>query len=61
LIPTLELDPLFRRDRRISILHAPPDLDSAPDGISHTLELGQKVVAGILHDLAPVLLDLRID
>jgi hypothetical protein len=39
----------------------PPDLDSAPDGINHTLELGQKVVAGILHDLAPVLLDLRID
>ena len=41
--------------------HPPLHLNGAPDGVNHARELGQEAVAGVLHDPAPVLSDLRIN
>ena len=45
----------------VAIGHPPLHLRGAPDGVNDAGEFGQEAVAGVLHDPAPVLGDLRID
>ena len=45
----------------LSIDHRALDLHSTADGIHDARELGKEAVAGVLHDPAAVLLDLRIN
>ena len=59
--PDAELNPFFRRGSRVPLGHLSLHLDRAPDGVDHTRELGKEPVAGVLHDPAPVLRDLRLD
>jgi hypothetical protein len=57
-----ELDPLIgRRDSRVTLDHCPLHFDRAAHSIHDTRELRQQAVAGVLHDPAPMLFDLRID
>ena len=45
----------------LAVGHAALNLHRAPHGIDDARELGQQAVAGVLHNPAAVLLDLRID
>jgi hypothetical protein len=56
-----ELDPLIDRGGRIAFGHPSLHLGGAPNSIHDTGKLRQHSVAGILHDAATVLRDLRID
>jgi hypothetical protein len=59
--PHSEGDALVLRGFRVAVSHCPLHLGGAPDGIHDTGELRQHSVAGVLHDAATVLRDLRID
>jgi hypothetical protein len=56
-----ELDLLIGRQSRISLNHAPLDLDPAAHGGHNARELGKEAVAGVLHYPTAALLDLRIN
>ena len=55
-----ELDPLLDWSSRIALDHPALHLDPAAHSIDDARELGQKAVAGVLHDPAAVFGDLRI-
>src|SRR5262249_53321338 len=59
--PDAELYPVLRRTSPIALRHPTLRLDRASHGINHTGELGQKAVAGVLHDPAAVFVNLRFD
>jgi len=56
-----EVDPLIRLDRAVPLGHTTLELDGAAHRVDHTRELGKETVAGILHNAASLLADLRID
>ncbi len=59
--PNAESDALVFGRFGIALSHPALDLDRAAHGIDNARELRQQAVAGILHDPASVLPDLRID
>jgi len=46
---------------RLTVDHSSLELHGASHRIHHARELGQQAVAGVLHDAAPVLLDLGVN
>src|SRR5215471_8019120 len=59
--PDAEPDPALLRHVGLSIDHRALDLDRTPDGIDHARKFREQAVAGILHDPAAMLSDLRIN
>src|SRR5215471_1999866 len=59
--PDTEPDPALLRHLGLAQSHSPLHLHSTTDGIHHTRKFRQEAVAGVLHDAASMLLDLRID
>jgi hypothetical protein len=59
--PDAELDPLLRSSSLIALNHSRPNPDGAPNCIDDARELGQEALAGVLHNPASVLGNIRLD